>query len=281
MALTADYFGSYGVQIEEGSQKFPAIQATNYKPQGSHADVSLCLSETSISILGSGWKDYFSHFATEVFYGSEQETVYQFPAQSRFIFLGFPKTFAQNKETKQISRLQRGVNLQSINAVTATRCLVACLIDDQLVTCDDGSVQLFTLKLTSTKTKLIDAYREPEYRSLKKMNSALIEAYKLKRQSWIHLVSIGLKAVPHCFTSQSTNQSSWGVLFELEGNASPLTDELKQQMFHLVQSDEVRGFLSDPFGLDQKDDDVNDPAFVEQAKSDLGLSDPASDRVPF
>lgn len=257
----------FGVQSNEGSQKYPAIQATDYRPKLGD-DVHLCLSDNSLGIMHPDWKDYFSNFSKDVCYGTEQETVCIIPETARFVFLGIPKTFAQEKESKQISPLQRGVSLKSINSVTATRCLVAMLVDGNIVLTSDGSIQPFTLKLTSTKTKLIDAYNEPDYRSLKKLNRVLIEHHRLKSGTWTHLVSIGINPTVTVF-SNSQNQSSTGILFELAGKPQILDSAMQQTMFHLVNSDEVKEFLVDPFGLKNKQDQVDQG---DQGGQDYGFT---------
>lgn len=273
---------SLGQPLESGSQKYPAIQATDYQPRMGDA-VQLCLSDSSVSLLAPAWKDFFSQFSREVYYGNDQETVYALPANTQFLFLGIPRTFAQDKDDKTIRRLQRGVKLSQMGvsgSVTATRCLVLIAIDGQFVVSDDGSYQFFTLKLTSTKTKLLNDSRDPEYRSLAKLNRTLIEHYKLPRQSWTHLVTIGLKATPTVFNQANSNQSSVGIMFEFEGKPTPLDKSLQQSISLVSTSEEVKTFLQDPFNLDQKQEEQAPYAeyanSVQQDKEDLGLAG-----VPF
>lgn len=250
-----------GIPLESGSQKYPAIQATCYKPNMGD-QVSLCLSESSVGILAPQWKDWFAQFQKEVYYGVDRETVYGIPADAQFVFLGIPKTFAQDKSDKTIHPLKKGVKLAQMGekgSVTATRCLLLMQVGGEFVMTADGEYQMFTLKLTSTKTKLLAAPKEPEYRSIAKLNSILIEHYKLKPgQSWTHLVSLGLKAVPTVFSQRNGNDSSIGVMFEVEGKPTPLADDKQQAINFLALSDEVRNFLKDPFNLSEKKNDDGD-----------------------
>jgi hypothetical protein len=163
--------------------------------------------------------------------------------------------FAEVKETKEIKPLQKGVKLSQINAVSATKLLAIAFCEGEMITDSSDCPQFFTLKLTSNKTKLVkvfDEKKEPDYRSLSKLNQILTDHYKLPKQSWTHLVSIGLKVSVQSFTSSLNGQSSLGIVYEFDGKAEPLPDELQQKMFYLVQSDEVKNFLLDPFGLSEK-----------------------------
>jgi len=243
---------NYGIQSSENSQKYPALQALEYRPRTLDEDIPLCIAEKSIELLSDDWKGYFLTNKTSAVFDKKKTDVYVLPKDAKYVFLGIPRIFAEVKGSGEVKPLQRGVKMIDINAVTATRCLVCVSIGNEMIIDTNGCPQFFTLKLKSNKTKLIDDFEDKEFRSLRKLNQILIEHYKLTSQSWTHLVQIGLKVVIKDFTSKSTGKSSVGIQFEFEGKAEPLVDELQQQMFLLAQSDEVKKFLADPFGLSEK-----------------------------
>jgi hypothetical protein len=57
---------------------------------------------------------------------------------------------------------------------------LAAIVNEKPILDNDGNVQVFTLLLNSSKTKLIEGYKQPaEYRSLKKLNGWLVKKFNL------------------------------------------------------------------------------------------------------
>ena len=104
----------------------------------------------------------------------------------RWVFLTIPKVFLLDKKTKQISYPERGIKLAGTSKVTIAKCFLACISGDNLVLDVDGLPQIFTLKLTSTKTQLIgNLDNQGETHTLNSINTSL-QKYLSSRENFIH-----------------------------------------------------------------------------------------------
>lgn len=241
---------NYGSPDESGGQKYPAIQVSTYQPRDEDEGqaIPLVLSEDSLSLLGDDWLANCPVETVTCRYGKEREDMVKVPDDIRWVLLGRPRMFAMVKKDKSIHNLQKGMKLKENGMVTATRLLLCAVKDGHLIESSDGSPQLFTLKLTSTKTKLVDGDRkDPSFSNLGSLNTALCKAYKVRNQSLLHLVSVSIQAI----ATEISNavDSSMGIIFQFNGGAKALSDADQQRMFMLVQCDEVKEFLNDPFHL--------------------------------
>lgn len=248
---------SYGAELASKGQKYPAIQPDIRKVESIKTVVNLCLNDTSLGLLSENAAKFFgSNPKTVCFDGENDQTVYVIPEGIRWVVMGFPQTFMQHKsDAANIRPLQKGFKLAANDFKSATKLLMAAIVDDGFVLNSDGAIQLFTLKLTSSKTKLtknVDA-EDKEYRCLTRLNDTLIKRDNLPRQSWIHCVSVSIGTETRKFTSKSTTSangsSSFGYLYTLVGGARNLPDALAKQSFMLSQSNEVKDFLKDPFSI--------------------------------
>lgn len=278
-----------GVQDSTKGQTYPAIQAACYKPRDFDDEIPLVLSEDSYLMLStesqqlmvplminytSGRFLSMEDFrANEIKYRSlsgEWEPFFGIPKNWRFVFWGLPRSFTQIKKDNHLGKkgailaLKQGQKMRENDLVSATRCLISVVTDNGFLIDLNGSIQFFTLKLTSTKTCLIDSYNDPDYKSLTKLNKTIIEQEKLSaKSSYLHLVSVALKVTPKQFTSSLTNDSSMGILFEIDGGYKPLPDNLQQSAFAMRQSDEVMEFLADPFFLNRKKEQSDQSQYIE------------------
>lgn len=244
---------SYGAELASKGQKYPALQPDIRKVENIKTVVNLCLNDTSLGLLSEQAAKYFgSTPKTVCFDGENDQTVYILPEGIRWVVMGFPQTFMQHKsDSANIRPLQKGFKLAENNFKSATKLLMAAIVDDGFVLNSDGAIQLFTLKLTSSKTKLtknVDP-KDKEYRCLTRLNDTLIKRDNLPRQSWIHCVSVSIGTETRKFTSGVDGSSSFGYLYTLVGGARNLSDALAKQSFMLSQSNEVKEFLKDPFGI--------------------------------
>jgi hypothetical protein len=253
---------SYGAELSSKGQKYPAIQPDIRKIENVKTVVKLCLNDASLGLLSENASKYFgSNPKTVCFDGENDQTVYLIPEGIRWVVMGFPQTFMQHKaDLANIRPLQKGFKLAENGFKSATKLLMAAIVDDGFVLNSDGAIQLFTLKLTSSKTKLIKNVdpKDKEYRCLTRLNDTLIKHDNLPRQSWIHCVSVDIGTETRKFTSATTGDSSFGHLYTLVGGARNLADALAKQSFMLAQSDEVKSFLKDPFNVYKpKDSEAN------------------------
>lgn len=246
----------YAVAVEGMGQVYPAIQATEYRPRSLKEKVSLCLSDESMELLSDKSVQVLSPKIVECQYSDEGDAdqMWLLPDGLRFVVLGLPRLFCMNKETREVEPLVKGMRLAGTKNVTATKLILCGVYEDKLIRTDESEPQIFTLNLKSSKTALISGDRSnPEMKSIRALNDALLKHYKVKRSLLTHLVSVELRAVPRKFTSSSTNDTSMGIMFELVGNARPLTEDLQAEMFELSQSEEVKDLLADPFGVKPKE----------------------------
>jgi len=271
---------SYGIAEESSGQRYPAVQAATYQP---HPDdegkpVPLVLSEDSMALLGDDWAAHCPIETTTCRYGKEREEMVKIPDNIRWVALGRPRMFAMKKDDKSIHALQKGVRLKENGMVTATRLLLCAVVNGHIIEAADGSPQLFTLKLTSTKSKLVDGDRnDPDFSCLASLNNSLCKAYKLRKQSLLHLASVSIQAI--ATEISNATEASMGVIFQFKGGAKALPDADQKRMFMLAQSDEVKEFLSDPFNLAGK---TASPDDAPQAPVDNDAAEVEDyDDIPF
>lgn len=251
----------YGIQMDESGPKLPAIQATTYQPRTMGEKVALCLSEESFDMLdpNSGVAELCTPEVCN--FGTDDLTMWKLPEGCRFIVLGVPRLYILDKDTGLYSYPVRGEKLAGTKRVTATRLTLAMLKPDgELLLGLDGRPQLFTLKLTSSKTCLVagDKY-DPEFKSIQDMNKALQAHFKRRGVSLTHLVSVGLAVTPKKFTSRASGETSTGIMFTLATGAKPLSEAQQVLMFELLQDAEVLGMIQDPFRLKNREDAGEQP----------------------
>ena len=229
-------------------QAYPALQVNNYKPRTKDEEISFCLSESSLDLINPN-SNLLETKITNCIYGREEVLMHEIVSDVRWVFLNIPRIFIQDKTTKEISFPQKGVKLFGTNKVTVAKCFLACLVGDELILDIEGEPQIFTLKLTSSKTQLI-GYQNSSDKSILSLNREIQKHFKTK-DNLVHLVSVNLEAKPKEFVSNHTGDSSLGVLYKLSGNAKVLNPQQQQQIFDLVNSEEIQSLFDDPFGLKQ------------------------------
>lgn len=247
----------YAIQQEQAVQEFPALQADNYRPTKKSDKISLALSESSFGLLTESQIAKLGEIKTEIMtYGTEDSTIFVLPSTLRWVFLNRPGTFVWDKVAKRAGYLNKGMKLAGSQMVTLSRCYLACVVNDEVLLNDAGEVQVFTLKLTSSKTGLIGGYNDKDLgvarnnggKTLTALNAGLETHYGAK--GWMtHLVSVNLVANPEVFPSSTSKDSSMGIRFALEGGAKPLTDASQELTFKLCSSEAFKAKVADPFGL--------------------------------
>lgn len=264
---------SYGVKIEGLGQSYPAIQATTYQPRTMGESIQLCISEESFDLLSGQAREAINPTAISCNFGGDDVLMMAIGSELRFVMLGKPRVLCLDKETGEVTQLQKGMKLAGTKKVTATKLIMASVHGDTVLEADDGTPQIFTLKLTSNKTALVDGDRSnPEMRSLDAMNTKLLKHYGLRR-TWLgHLVSVQLGVKPEKFTSKASGQSSVGIRFELMGGARPLPDPVQQRMGLLAQSEEVQELLKNPFASSNQEQH-DSPAPPSAEPSNIGLAE--------
>jgi hypothetical protein len=239
----------FAIKSNLAEQKYPALQVTTYEPTTLNEEINLCLSESSFELLNTN-DNLFDTEIVKCVYRRELVLMHQIVAPVRWIFLNIPPVFLQDKKTKEISYPEKGVKLLGTSKVTVAKCFLACLSGDNLVLDINGLPQIFTLKLTSSKTQLIGYQNKEETKTILALNRSLQKEFRTK-DNLVHLVSVELRSKPKEFISNHSGDSSLGVVFELSGNAQVLSQNNQKQIFDLVNNEEFQTLFNDPFGLKQ------------------------------
>ena len=179
--------------------------------------------------------------------------MYKIITPLKFIFLNIPRIYLQDRDTKEICVPERGVKLFGTNKVTLAKCFLACQVGDKLLLDVYDTPQIFTLKLTSSKTVLIGYQTDTKNQTILSLNREIQKHFKTK-DNLVHLVSVNIQPTVKKFVSSHNGKSSLGVDFELIGNAKVLPESQQQQIFDLINNQEVADILNDPFGLKLKDE---------------------------
>ncbi len=247
MTYTID--SSLGTTFDESKQRFPALQPTTYQPS-LDSSIHFCLGESSVDLLADNIKDAWKSRPWQTYFtnDSEVQTSYIIPNGLQWVFLGFPKTFMRDKTDKRdIRPFQKNFKLKENGFESVTKLFLAAIANEKPILDNDGNIQIFTLLLNSSKTKLIEGYKQPaEYRSLKKLNGWLAKKFNLApNQLWLHLASVPFSAKPEKFSNGEA--SSIGVMYQIDGMPVVLPPDVQKQLSALASSDIIKALLSDPF----------------------------------
>lgn len=239
----------YTAKSNLSGQRYPALQSTDYQPRSLSEQPGFCLSSDSADLLTpDANSQVLNGEVIECHYGRDTVLMYQIQ-ELRWIFLNIPQVFFLDKNTKQISYAERGMKLAGSGKVTIARCFLACLSGDNLVLDADGLPQIFTLKLTSSKTQLIGYLdNQAETNTIISLNTSLQKHFK-SRDNFIHLVSVKLAVKPKEFTSSVSGDSSLGIMFEIDDEPQVLPSEAQQKIFDLINLEDTQALFDDPFGL--------------------------------
>lgn len=247
--MTHTIDSTLGTSFDESKQRFPALQPTTYQPS-LDSTIHFCLGESSVDLLADNIKNEWksnpkeTHFTND----SDVQTSYIIPSGLQWVFLGFPKTFMRNKADKRDVRpFQSGFKLKENGFESVTKLFLAAIANEKPILDNNGDIQVFTLLLNSSKTKLIEGYKQPaEYRSLKKLNGWLVKKFNLApNQLWLHLASVPFSAKPEKFSNGEA--SSIGVMYQIDGMPVVLPPETQKQLSALASSNIIKALLSDPF----------------------------------
>jgi hypothetical protein len=189
---------------------------------------------------------------------SEEVLLAVLPSSVRFVFLAKPKAFKKHKDSGVVSVLKRGDKMKALGCKTITCALMALVVDDSPILDAEGSIQIFRLNLSSSKSALISGDKQfPDTRSLESLNKGLVEHYKAKglidskiaaKARLTHLVSVAIAPTPRVFVS-AEKESSVGIMFEMIGNAKPLPTASQRLVHELVKTDEFKALNTDPFSI--------------------------------
>jgi len=244
---------------EGGGLRYPAIMADTYKPANTKTKVMLGLTEPHLDLLDDR-ADGLVGAAVSIEYGEDVEQFSPISDGVRWVVLAQPRLFAENQETKEISTLTKGMSDRGEK--TVSKVLLGCLVNDKLVLDSEGLVQIFTLKLKSTKTNLIGnrtdkdggVAKNADYSTIASLNNAVRANCKgAAKNAWVaHLASIELLAVSELFTKSGGDgkkkaDSSMGIRFIFGEGAKQVPREEAKKIVELISTEEFKEFAKNPF----------------------------------
>jgi hypothetical protein len=248
---------SLGSDIQGGgsNQYYPSLQPSCYQPKATDK-LELVLAEKSLALLSKEAQALLVTGTMQTAFSddSEIQTVSVISPSVRWIFLGLPTAlFVRHKETKKIQPLASGMSFKRDNLESFGKLFLAAEINDQLVRKADGSIQVFTLALNSTKMDLIENSKDPEYRSVRKLNNWLIKKFPTldADKFWVHLASVPLVANPTKLTNKE-GKTSISALYTIADMPKILHPDSQKEVAFVANSPEMKILVNDPFLLSDK-----------------------------
>jgi hypothetical protein len=261
----ADSFGldsyvantAYAIDGEMSGPRYPWIQADSYQPKNAKAKINIGITTDSMALVDGQVLSDVVDMATSSFDDDGTEVEFGvFKKGVRWVILSRPKVMAMVKATGEIiPTLAKGMKARG--EVTVCRVLLACLIGDELVKDASGDVQIFTLKLKSSKTAMVGSSGDKDlgiernggHRTIELLNSILVKRAEAKPGQWLgHTVSVEIGAVAEKFAN-ADGDSSIGIRFVFpEGStAKAMPTEAVAEVFKLVSSEDFKALAKNPF----------------------------------
>jgi hypothetical protein len=275
---------SLGSDIQGGgsNQYYPSLQPSCYQPKATDK-LELVLAEKSLALLSKEAQALLVAGTMQTAFSddSEVQTVSVISPSVRWIFLGLPTTlFVRHKKTRKIQPLASGMDFQRDKLESFAKLFLAAEINDQLVRKADGTIQVFTLTLNSTKTNLIENRKDPEQRTVRKLNNWLIKKFSLDAEKlWLHLASVTLVANPIKLTNKE-GETSVSVLYAISDMPKILRPDFQKEVAFVANSPEMKILVTDPFLLSDKNratltqlQAVNDGVVDESASEESRYDD--------
>ena len=239
--LNVDFGGE-----EQAENSLPWIQGNKNKPE-LDSEVCLCFPPAVLERLSEEAVEMLQTVEVKTNYSNQLGTALK-PVGVRWVILAQPaKGFAQNKHDNRISKTFDNMNWGA-DWKSASKLHLACLVGNELMTDDDGEVQVWTLKLSGMQGQWING-KDKKNLSIVDFNKRIKKAVN-KKGWWTHLVSVELDVFPEVYASSSDAKlSSVGLRFGFvgDGNPKPLSSENQADVFRLISSQEFKELVADPF----------------------------------
>lgn len=241
----------YAMESDDGA-RYPWIQFSEYEPKNSKAKIDVVVPEDALEMLSETAASKLETTPIEMYFDEEEVLSYRFD-NVRWVILQKPESYyCQNKETKEIIRVYRGLKFGKTWKSVA-KLYLAAVVDGEMLLNDEGELQIFQMKLTGLKTQWVGS--DDVERNIYKFNSALCKHYGLNKRTWAaSLASVRFAASPRLFKSKEDDQDSWGAMphFEEGDSARPLSEANQKLTWEWLQTEEAQALGDDPFGLKGK-----------------------------
>lgn len=276
------YEFTYAVEGEVSGPRFPWLQADCRKPTNLSQKVNFGMTESSFSLLANPIKGDMSQASFD-----DIGNTVDFLAPSadvRWVILSRPRIAEMDKATKVIAQedgklLPLQGQMKERGKITASIVLLGCVVDDDFIRDASGDIQIFTLKLTSTKSALVGSIRDKDYgqernknmRTIEAMNQVLVSRQKGRANQWFgHLASIRFAVFPVIAGSADGKDKSTANHFGFEdgSGAKMLPPHLAKSVFEFISTPEFKTLGANPFNKSSKVATVSSTAPVAMAVDD-------------
>jgi hypothetical protein len=265
------YEADYSVQGESRGPRYPWVQADCAQPQSATQTVKFGLSADSLKNVQG---EIPGDMGRAMFPGGEVDFLVP-SVDVRWVILARPRLFAMVKTETPESQGREGdvfpltKGMRERGEITASLVLLGCVVGGDFIRDADGEIQVFTLKLTSTKTnwvgglkekdlgvsRFIDAVKSKDFgesqaRTIESFNQKLVQMQNGRSNHWLgHTASIRIgvvaKAIP---TSDGKKQSLSNIFcFEPGSGAAMLPPALAKASFEFVSTPEFKSLAANPF----------------------------------
>jgi hypothetical protein len=269
------YEADYSVQGESQGPRYPWVQADIYQPKNAKEQVRFGLTEDSFLMLAT---DIPGDIIAASFDDSGDTMPFLVPSNDvRWVILARPRIMGMVKATGDIVPLEKG--MRDRGEVTISIVLLACVAAGDFVRDSDGAIQIFTLKLKSSKTAWTGNTRYKDFgqgsnanqRTIEQFNQMLVSYAGGRSSHWLgHTASVRLGAKPEKFTSTASGDSSWGIRFGFEdgSGAAMLPPALAKAAFEFVTTPEFKSLAANPFNKSGTPEPIAAPEPASMAVDD-------------
>lgn len=236
-------FAQSGVEESVNAQRYPALQVNQYRGVQPKTRLSLCFAQESWDLIPDHLKVKLDACFEEVFYQDDKETGIYKIDYVRFIPLAIPRLFKENKVSGSISNLSAFVPGDR----TIAKLFLAVVVKGEVLTHEDGTPLIVTLKLRSYKTQeVIGEDNEPG--TLKNLSSELAKKkIGMPGRSNIHFVNLEIAPISKVYKN-AAGESSRSVAYELR-SAKINSKENMQAIAKLFEDQELLATMADPFKI--------------------------------
>jgi hypothetical protein len=243
---------AYFLPTESQGAVYPAIQFSQYRSVGLTQELNLVISPESLELMDLD-QALLMNLKPQicVYFDKDNKRndteMFAIDQAVRWVVLHRPQTnYVTSPEG--IRRVKFGDKFKEMGLKTIAKVFLGAVVDDKFILDGEGKVQIFTLKLNSSKTNLIIS-QNAEQKTFDKLNQALCKAHNVSAaKNWItHLASIELRVFPDTFVGK--DGSSVGPNLEIVGDAVKLAPDQQKLAYELGISEDFKDLCADPFGL--------------------------------
>jgi hypothetical protein len=243
---------AYFLPTESQGAVYPAIQFSQYRSIGLTQELNLVISPESLELMDLDQAQSLGlNPQTCVYFDKDNKRsdteMFAIASSVRWVVLHRPQT-GYVTSPEGIRRVKLGDKFKEMGLKTIAKVFLGAVVDGKFILDGEGKVQIFTLKLNSSKTNLIIS-QNAEQKTFDKLNQALCKAHNVSAaKNWItHLASIELRVFPDTFVGK--DGSSVGPNLEIVGDAVKLAPDQQKLAYELGISEDFKDLCADPFGL--------------------------------